>query len=1276
MKPTLLHIKRKQLLLLAFSLMVAIPTYAQEAVWDSSMPFNFQTYFNLNVDPAQVDWYITDQTSGQEYQVPENEETAYIFNREGRDEWGKVTIRPEFTCPNSGDVKPFSPTTVSLEVLDYGLYFIGDFAQTEKFFTGDIDTDGNAYFDPSRPTVIYLHGRNHGSTQIHKREQLLDEVGAETLARKWRAQGWNVGIFYWSQISDDHPLNIEVKIHNGQIGGLTWRKEDDAVVWGDVNQFLLTNDAAAPDKSVSQLFLEAYDEFMTEYGLTGEDVRLTGHSLGGHLAVTAMPLIPPSQRPTRLALLDPWFSDTYDEDFDTDLTFLIDNGTLVEWYQTTWFNDMTQFMGSIKSIYDGIGAYTEEEYDQAISDIYDGINNLATYEAMLRKVAYLRLAIGYSDYVSVGPLEVASPTSLHNMAIVHYFNSIEDGVLPEMVETAPFVSDPAETVTGDYGIPYVKARIKGFNAAACDEIISRMMGHRYWQAGGGNTKTTEDDLYGFENGYAPAQLKPAQAMGTLEESTACNVIEKCFYVQDIASFFLKNQSGFEAWIVQGNERFPLLNGGKNHWASDDEGKICLPGEVFGSYLNSPIPNEEMQIHIALNIYQKPKSTTKAHSFFEKEYSIVIDNTEYLKLANTDLYDSTSYSPFSSSIVKLDRTEVRFNQLVSVEWNADQGYLDNLNAALSEVSDRLFDVSDGQAVLDTVIIVDDSGYYDAADVIIVADNSFRPNVDMIKNKMIMTRKVFAPSLNEIDQPEKSYSEPYPYDLSSHGNVSAITHEYGHLLFRLRDEYKYIIDGVHQNYSPLPKLFGLMEDAAMFTPNSGGIPGSEMSNSILYQNIDSKFKTTMPTVQWVGNFGESCWETFSRNFGGVRDSVYADVDTPIDKKFDGKLDNGLYFPGPTKSVYRSNIQIINQSGQGAIQRILVKYRIRDEFVYPASRATTSVERPEIDGDARWLNQGLCNGAGNALLLGVKAGDVIHAQYHSPSSGIYVGKYVLNSISSGVQEVIIDLAIRNEFDGTDSDDDDYISGAMELNNVPGGAPIKGTLTVDNELLSPGQPRDWFFEHFQNGSNSSADIQLIIFEDSLTFSRDIDKFGRQTGSSQAELGISISTEDTSVNYYAYRQLSKNYQYNSENEYPIEIQIQGTENEEGVRSDLGKDTLLIVKDRVLFRVVDSYTPEKFQQENEYDLATQGSSIPFGWGKDPSNIVFETHLNGVNTFSSFTSWYVSPSLAIKNAGTIQPPAVLLKKRIPQNQTMSDFSADSPAWLIIGPVSECDVKLLD
>ena len=112
------------------------------------------------------------------------------------------------------------------ENLDYGLYWFGPDMAHEK--AGGPD---NAYFNPHAPTVIYVHGWEVGHTQRQYRE-VFDYAfmggPKQYLAEPWINDGWNVGVFYWNQFSDELlPGHAEAKIWTHRsVAKMRWKNHE------------------------------------------------------------------------------------------------------------------------------------------------------------------------------------------------------------------------------------------------------------------------------------------------------------------------------------------------------------------------------------------------------------------------------------------------------------------------------------------------------------------------------------------------------------------------------------------------------------------------------------------------------------------------------------------------------------------------------------------------------------------------------------------------------------------------------------------------------------------------------------------------------------------------------------------------------------------------------------------------------------------------------------------------------------------------------------------
>jgi hypothetical protein len=248
--------------------------------------------------------------------------------------------------------------------LSYGLYWFGLDNANQKVVAGE----ENPYFDPAKPTLIFVHG-----WQPFLSNELPNfAFNGNDTAAGWIDDGWNVGIFVWNQFSDeisgitqawtsdDFPpegvRDAEAKIWspNGP-RAMRWRDHDNLLIPSIDNGY---NEAPAGTPSAGNLFYQAYTSALTEQTYTGGIIRLAGHSLGNQMAVRLTKLvhdgiaagdIPETLRPTRVALLDPYWSPKPRTDLtDSDVAgrktgvvvreyieTLTPTGIRFEWYQSS-----------------------------------------------------------------------------------------------------------------------------------------------------------------------------------------------------------------------------------------------------------------------------------------------------------------------------------------------------------------------------------------------------------------------------------------------------------------------------------------------------------------------------------------------------------------------------------------------------------------------------------------------------------------------------------------------------------------------------------------------------------------------------------------------------------------------------------------------------------------------------------------------------------------------------------------------------------------------------
>jgi pimeloyl-ACP methyl ester carboxylesterase len=187
--------------------------------------------------------------------------------------------------------------------LDHGLYWFGNADSWQKA----VPNSYNAYYNASKPTIIYIHGWQNGSSQALNRETFnrKDAGGPDLdLAYAWRQAGYNVGIMYWNQFSDEGEVkDAEAKIWTASgTRAMRWRNASGVYSNG-------------PTQSVGDLMFQSYKDNMAGY--TGGNIRIAGHSLGNQLAIVLAEKISDAVSagtlnsnllPKRVALLDPFYS--------------------------------------------------------------------------------------------------------------------------------------------------------------------------------------------------------------------------------------------------------------------------------------------------------------------------------------------------------------------------------------------------------------------------------------------------------------------------------------------------------------------------------------------------------------------------------------------------------------------------------------------------------------------------------------------------------------------------------------------------------------------------------------------------------------------------------------------------------------------------------------------------------------------------------------------------------------------------------------------------------
>ena len=918
--------------------------------WNSATPINFHTLYPLSPDePNNIDWYVTDKSTGIEYKIPENEETEYYFNLDGRDEWGEVTIRPVYVCPNSGKETAFNPSTFTIDVLDYGIYFLGEGNDgevlSEKFLPGVRSLEDLTFYDSEKMNVLYVHGwQPHpggSAADHHSREASILEI------KEWRDRGYNVAAFYWNQFGDNIDLlGTEEKIYSAQ--ALSWTHESD--------DYSVKTDEASPNTSVAEILSSNIESLGLEAGCN--KLIVAGHSLGGQLSSRALNLLPSSSLPDQLVLLDIWFSNSRINASETNsnlfvennLKYLADNGVAITWYETTPLAKFANPLG---------------------------------YDHVILPTAYVVLDLRYTDYTDLKPLEVYNPGARHTAVVSHYFSSITDSAqsLPRIV-----MVDEEGTLSGIDGNSFIDSGWKGPNAHATNSLIKGLKGTKLYQVNGNDTESSSDDLLKVDTATFSQLADELPPTETQQLGGDINLI-----ILDAAGTPLSDQSSFEIYSIsdKGVETPLIVRSsdagilGENKWKTNSAGGISI--------LKDEISACAVQLKVRKKVGEEQNFSGSTN-----QYEIWVDNGEFDDNPNNTV--KVNYAPVASGNITLVHTELAWSIQVSIEWDADDNYIEGLKTSFIHANRFMYDYSDGQMYLREVKILRNKESWSTADIRFHASNQQWPTAkingwDYAQLQIDMPRQAFGEgTLSPETQAINSVESPYPY-IPSYNQYRTIGHELAHYFLGVYDEYLTPQGGYYPRNEV--NIFGLMGDdksidvllpnqlmpndfSRITKPRPGGLPGSEMSSSLSYE----VFGASYPTLQ-LHKKGKSVWESFEEEWEGTfelnGDVVFAQIVKPEEH---GNLSNGLYFLGPHNFIDNRLKFIDPETSYKGGAEAVVKFGIAG---IPSEKLAGSIEiysTTNRNGKIEYINQGTAGFKGTARLLGVLPGDTISATIREPA------------------------------------------------------------------------------------------------------------------------------------------------------------------------------------------------------------------------------------------------------------------------------------------------------
>jgi hypothetical protein len=425
------------------------------------------------------------------------------------------------------------------------------------------------------------------------------------------------------------------------------------------------------------------------------------------------------------------------------------------------------------------------------------------------------------------------------------------------------------------------------------------------------------------------------------------------------------------------------------------------------------------------------------------YSIHLDNGQFAEDGHM-FFDTLT---IGNQDIVLNHTELRYDLLVSVQWEATEDYLTSLEGNIRAMSDYLYDVTDGQARIDTVFIFDHDDFSIEADLYILASNMQRPEAEVFGIKYnhvdpgdsMSVSHAFLPRIWMGDSvTTRNYTgSVYPLDLVTPSkDYRAKAHELGHYLFGFYDEYLFW-NPDSNIYSTNPDLrclpvtvfrYGYMDSPY----ESEGEMTSEMSNAFRYD-----METCRNTNQYLVN-GSSCWDFLESQIEAStwgEDSLFVPILKPdASDSLERIVSNpGQYFPGPNDDLAHldydvgSKIEFPNPPSAQAAG--YYDKRIRVHHSTGGDNADVRLLNDLLSGPGVEIDQGRTSDSARAWVVGINGASFRILASKGHSYGTVDTTITLDSTLTVSSAWLYGMA-----DSVDNND----SLIIELNEVQGDYPV----------------------------------------------------------------------------------------------------------------------------------------------------------------------------------------------------------------------------------------------
>lgn len=442
------------------------------------------------------------------------------------------------------------------------------------------------------------------------------------------------------------------------------------------------------------------------------------------------------------------------------------------------------------------------------------------------------------------------------------------------------------------------------------------------------------------------------------------------------------------------------------------------------------------------------------------YSVHLDNAHFAEDGQMH-FDTLTVNGLE---VVLNHTELRYNLVASVEWEATGDYLASLEANFRYMSNYLYDVTDGQLRLDTVYIFDNNVLRDQADVLIHASNLQWPVAHAGGILRYGVGHIYMPRIFMGDSTRmRNYTDHvYPLNLTAYSNdYRTKAHEFGHYALNFFDEYLFWTGGLFGSYANddalrcLPTAvfrYGFMD----FQYQSGGVMSSEMSGAFRYE-----MQSCRNTNQW-GVHSMPCWDHLERWVEAVlwgTDNLYVPILKPeaADTTERVVAEPAVFFAGPNDDManldYNVGAKVVLPNPPSAQTPGYTDKHVTVSHTTGGDNADVQLINDPLTSTKTIINQGRTSDAAGAWVVGVKnasyqilagkggSGGTVTPSPFLASAGEVTTDWLYGMAESGGSRV---SKVGNRYAVSSSAD----SITIELNEVRGYYP----LICEAKLLASG--------------------------------------------------------------------------------------------------------------------------------------------------------------------------------------------------------------------------------